>query len=187
MPEAIAHLQGDDATCVEHAKAAIAIAIAIGARDIEAAALHPLGLAETALRHDEAARAALARSRDLFELNAGPHLALEPTAGLALLSLAQGDAWGAIGEVEKVLAHLSAGGRLDGTEEPFRIRLACYQVLSRVGDKRAGEVLSAAHAELQAHAQRIVDQNARYRFLHDMPHHHAITVAWTDLRRRPAI
>jgi hypothetical protein len=70
--------------------------------------------------------------------------------------------------------------QLDGTEEPFRIRLSCYQVLASVGDPRAGEVLSAAHAELQLRAQRIVDPNARHKFLHDVPHHHALTAAWAE-------
>ena len=179
---AVSHLQSDHAAAVAQAQAAAEIAVAIGARDLEAAALLPLGLAETALRHDEAARAALERSRDLFDLNAGPHLALEPTAGLALLCLAQGDAAGAIAEVEKILLHLTAGGRLDGTEEPMRIHLACHQVLSSAGDVRAGAVLSAAHAELQAQAQRIADPGARHRFLHDVPHHHAISVAWAEVQ-----
>ena len=180
---ALAHLQGDEAACVEHAKAAIRIAVAIGARDLEAAALYPLGLAETALRHDDAARTALERSRDLFELNAGPHLALEPTAGLALLCLAQGDAAGAIAEVEKILAHLEAGGRLEGTEEPMRIHLACHQVLSSRGDPRADAVLTRVHTELQTQAHRIVDPSTRHRFLHGVPHHHAISVAWAEMER----
>ena len=177
---AIAHLQGDDATAVEHATAAVRIAVAIGARDLEAAACLPLGLAETGLHNEPAARAALERSRDLFEQNAGPHLALEPTAGLALLNLAQGDARAAMAEVEKILAHLAAGGRLDGTEEPLRIGLACYHVLRGAADPRAGGVLAAAHAELLARAQRIADPAARQRFLHEVPHHRAIALAHAD-------
>ncbi len=175
---AVSHLQGDQAAAVAQASAAAAIAVAIGARDLEAAALLPLGLAQVALRDDDAARTSLTRSRDLFTLNGGPHLALEPTAGLALLSVAQGDAAGAIAEVDRILSHLCVGGRLDGTEEPFRIRLACHQVLASLGDPRAGDVLAAAHAELHLHAQRITDDDTRQRYLHDVPHHHAIGVAW---------
>ncbi len=177
---AIAHLQGDDATAVEHATVAARIALAIGARDLEAAACLPLGLAEAGLGNGPAARAALERSRDLFEQNAGPHLALEPTAGLALLDLAQGDVAAALTEVEKVLAHLAAGGRLDGTEEPLRISLACFRVLAAAGDPRAADVLATAHTELLARAQRIADPAARQRFLHEVPHHQAIALAHAD-------
>ena len=182
---AVAHLLGEHAQAVAHAQVAAGIAVTLDARDLEAAALLPWGLAEAALRHDDAARAALGRSRDLFERNAGPHLALEPTAGLALLLLAQGRTAEAAAEVEKILVHLAAGGRLDGTEEPFRIRLSCYQVLSRAGDARADAVLTDAHAELQAHALRLADATTRRQFLHDVPHHRAITVAWAGRARTP--
>jgi predicted ATPase/class 3 adenylate cyclase len=177
---AVAHLLGEHAQAVMHAQAAVEIAVALDARDLEAAALLHQGLAEAALRHDDAARAALSRSRDLFELNAGPHLALEPTAGLARLLLAQGRTAEAVTEIEKILGHLAAGGRLDGTEEPFRIRLSCHEVLSRAGDERADTVLADAHAELQAHALRLVDAATRRQFLHDVPHHRAISEAWAE-------
>ena len=98
-------------------------------------------------------------------------------AGLALLSLVQGDAAGALAEVEKILAHLAAGGRLDGTEEPLRISLACHRVLAEAGDPRAAGVLATAHADLSARARRIADPDARQRFLHDVPHHRAIVLA----------
>jgi hypothetical protein len=128
----------------------------------------------------DVARTALIRSRELFELNDGPHLALEPTAALARLSLARGDRAGALEEVEKILHHLSEGGDLNGTEEPFRIRLSCYEVLHPSDDPRAFDVLDEAHAALQAQAACIVDDATRERFLHDVPHHHAIVTAWAN-------
>ena len=181
---AVAHLQGDDATAVGHARAAADMAAALGARDLEAAASLPLGLAELGLGHHAAAQAALERSRDLFILNAGPHLALEPSAGLALVSLAQGRLAQAVAAVEPVLDHLSGGGRLDGTEEPFRIRWACHQVLERAGDPRAPAVLEAMHADLQARAAGIGDTLSRQRFLDDVPHHRAIVAAWQAVPAR---
>ena len=105
---------------------------------------------------------------------------LEPTAGLALLCLAQGDCAGALAEVEKILNHLGQGGALTGTEEPFRIRFSCFDVLNRAGDPRAAAVLTEAQAELQAQAARIQDDGARRRFLHDVPHHRAIMTAWAE-------
>src|SRR3977135_1943631 len=148
------------------------------ARGPEAAAHLPLGLALTALARYDEARVALARSRDLFELNKGHHLAMEPIAGLALNCLAQGDRVGAMAEVETVLAHLAGGGHLDGTEEPLRIRLSCYQVLHELADPRASDVLTEAHTQLQARAERIANKRARERFLADVPHHSAIMEAW---------
>ena len=113
-----------------------------------------------------------------FELNAGPHLALEPTAGLALLHLARAQVADALAAVQKILDHLSAGGSLDGTEEPFRIRWTCCRVLAQAGDARAADVLAETHALLQAQAARILDAGARQRFVHDVPHHDAIVAAW---------
>lgn len=175
---AVAHLQGNDESAVTDARAAAALAAKIGARDLEAAAHLPLGLAEAALGHHESARAALDRSRELFELNDGHHLALEPIAGLALLALAEGNQTAALTEVEKILDHLSQGGDLHGTEEPFRIRLSCYEVLQHCGDTRAYALLASARTELQAQAARIPEPDIRDRFLGRVPHHAAIVAAW---------
>lgn len=122
----------------------------------------------------------MCRSRDLFEQNDGHHLALEPIAGLALLCLAQDDHAGARAEVEKILDHLSGGGDLHGTEEPFRIRLSCYEVLDRIGDERAQRTLTDVYSFLQAQAAQIPDVNARKKFLNDVPHHRKIVAAWNQ-------
>jgi tetratricopeptide (TPR) repeat protein len=176
----VAHLSGDHDGAVADARAAAKIAAANDARDLEAAAHLPLGLAQMALGRRDAARAALTRSRDLFIQNDGPHLALEPTAALGLLSLAEGDHAGALEAANEIVDHLAQGRDLDGTEEPFRIRLSCYQVLNELGDARAKSTLAAAHTVLQAHAARIVDADLRRRFLNDVAHHRAIVAAWED-------
>ena len=138
----------------------------------------PLGLAELALGDFPAARAALERSRDLFEQNGGPHLALEPAAGLAKLALTQGDTAQALEHSRAILEHLNAGGTLDGTEEPLRIRLTCQQVLVSAGDPRARDILAALHTELIARAERITDEVARGVFQSEVPHNRQIVEAW---------
>jgi hypothetical protein len=143
---AIAHLRGEHRVAAELGRAAADFAAANGARDLEAAACLPLGLAETALGKWDEARVALTRSRQLFELNEGPHLAVEPTAGLARLSLAEGDISGAVAAIDTILRHLADGGHLHATEEPFRIRWSCFEVLRHAGDPRADDVLAGAHA-----------------------------------------
>lgn len=174
----VAHMSGDQDGAVADARAAAKIAAANNARDLEAAAHLPLGLAQMALGHQDAARAALTRSRDLFIQNDGPHLALEPTAALGLLSLAQGDRASALQAANEIVGHLAQGRDLNGTEEPFRIRLSCYQVLNELGDARANGVLVETHAALQAQAARILDDDLRRRFLSEIGHHRAIVVAW---------
>ena len=176
---AVAHLQADNDAAVEYARASIEIAVPSGYRDLEAAALLPLGLAELALGNFPTARAALERSRDLFEQNGGPHLALEPAAGLAKLALMQGDTSQALEHARAILEHLSAGGTLDGTEEPLRIRLTCQQVLASAGDPRAGNILAALHTELMARAERITDEVARGVFQREVPHNREIVAAWS--------
>ena len=79
---------------------------------------------------------------------------------------------------EPIVAHLAAGGSLDGTEEPLLIPLSCYQALSAAGD-RASEVLAGAHDELLLQAERITDPAARRGFLHQVPHHREIRQAWS--------
>ncbi len=177
---AISHLLGEDGAAIADARASVERAAASGARDLEAAACLVLGLAATNLEQWDVARHALTRSRDLFELNDGPHLAMEPTAGLARLHLVEGDHEGALVEVDKILRHLASGGHLNGTEEPLRIRLSCYEVLDQSGDARAIDVLADAHDALHSQARRIVDEQARQRFLHDVPHHQAILTAWSQ-------
>jgi hypothetical protein len=74
---------------------------------------------------------------------------------------------------------MAAGGSFDGTEEPLRLPLTCYQVLSAAGDPRAAEVLANAHAELLKQADRISDPQARRSFLQNVPHNREIVAAWS--------
>jgi hypothetical protein len=60
---------------------------------------------------------------------------------------------------------------LDGTFDPFRIRLTCYQVLRANDDDRAEEVLRTAHQLLQERAARIEDERLRRSFLEKVPWH----------------
>jgi DNA-binding SARP family transcriptional activator/tetratricopeptide (TPR) repeat protein len=67
-------------------------------------------------------------------------LAAESLACLARVSLAQGDRSRARSLVEEVLERLD-GCALPGANEPLRVYLTCYQVLTAVEDARAGEIL----------------------------------------------
>ena len=103
-------------------------------------------------------------------------------AGLARVALAQGNLAAALAQVELILAHMAEGGNFDGTEEPLRLPLTCFQVLTAASDPRADEVLANAHAELLKRAECISDVPAREGFLKHVPHNREIGSAW--LRRQ---
>jgi hypothetical protein len=113
-----------------------------------------------------------------------PNLATEPQAGLAQVALARQDIYAAMKHVETILAFLDSEGSLEGTEEPLRVYLTCYQVLSQCGDPRAGAILETAHAMLAGRAANIRDADMRRRFLENIPHHRQIGAAWKALEAR---
>ena len=122
----VANLEGDDAGTLAYANKAHEVATACGQRDLAAYARLVGGHAELALGRYAFAVEAYNQSRDqLLELQMRKQQVLDPVAGLARVALAQGDLAAALEQVELILAHMSAGGRFDGTEEPLRLPLTC--------------------------------------------------------------
>jgi len=77
--------------------------------------------------------------------------------------------------VNEILAYIDANTPpkgssfcLDGTEEPFRILLTCYQVLKANDDPRANTILSDAYNLLQTRAANISDEHLRDCFLNNV-------------------
>ena len=168
--------QGDAAQALEQAHAAVDVAVAVQAADFEAGARFRVGDAELALGHHQAAAEAYAQAESLARaIGLGVHY--DATAGRARAALAAGDVAGAMVFIEALLAHRAGGGELVGSD-PRRILFTCHQVLARAGDARAAELLSAAHAELQARAATIADAGLRRSFLANVPHHREIVAAW---------
>jgi tetratricopeptide (TPR) repeat protein len=178
----LAARRGDSAAAREHLDRSLALASQTGLIWLEAEALTGLGhalLVQGAVGEARAAyQKALALDRDLEQ----PHRGMEPLAGLARCELAAGDALGALAFVEEILAYLAEGGTLDGTEEPLRIYLTCFQVLREVKDRRAEELLEAAWRKMQQRAGRLQDEPARRRFLDNVPWHRALQAAWQKSR-----
>jgi class 3 adenylate cyclase/tetratricopeptide (TPR) repeat protein len=101
------------------------------------------------------------------------HWAMEPLAGLARVSLAQGELSQALSQVDEILRFIetrspSTGHALDGTIEPFRILLTCCQVLKANNDLRADAILTEAYNLLQARATNISDEGMRGCFLNNV-------------------
>ncbi|MGQ5521658.1 ATP-binding protein [Chitinimonas sp. PSY-7] len=164
-----------------HTCQALTLLRATGDRWAEAAALRVAGQAELALGETAAAVNLLETSRDMFRQLEMPHLALEAVATLASEALLRQDVSRAKVLVEDILAHLSNGAGLDGCDEPMRILLHSYEVLTAIKDKRATDLLLKAHTELMARAQRMANADSRQRFLYAIPVHRALLAAYQQV------
>jgi tetratricopeptide (TPR) repeat protein len=190
--------QGDDAHALVQARAALETAMAVHARDQEAAAWCRVGDAELALgRHAAAAQAfATAHARASEIASSYRH---DASAGLARVALAQGDAAAAMQALATLLAlgatASGVDGPLKGAEFPRLVEWTCYRVLASAGDPgdpRAAEWLARAHDALQVQAATISDAALRQSFLDNIPTHREIVAAWNSRHasrpgdRRPA-
>ncbi|MCA9991017.1 MAG: tetratricopeptide repeat protein [Anaerolineales bacterium] len=173
----LAHRRGEDEAAAALSRQALPISRSLGDRSGEAYALTHLGHGLLGLADPAGALAAyqeaLAIRRELNQ----PHLAAELLAGLARLALGQGDLPQALAHVQEILA-FTAQNTLDGTEEPFRVSLTCYQVLHAAGDAQAETLLAGSYQALQARANAIGDPALRQVFLQQVPAHRALVQAW---------
>jgi tetratricopeptide (TPR) repeat protein len=150
----------------------------INDRDGEGYELTGLGDALLGLDKFEEATEAFQRAVDLRREMGQPHLMIESVAGLARVALAQGDDAQALDHVARILEYLDGGGSLDGTDQPLRTYLTCYQGLRAGGAARAGEILETAHDLLQEQTAKIPDPETRRSFLESVPYHREIVAAW---------
>lgn len=104
-------------------------------------------------------------------------LATEPTAGLIQVALRMNDISSAGLWMEDILGYLSEGGTLDGTEEPLRVYLACFDVLDKTADPRAPAVLQVAVQLLEEQASKISDEKSRRMYVENVPWRRAIEQA----------
>lgn len=162
-------------TCAERA---LELARQNNDRNGEAWALTYQGHARLALKQYSAAATAYRAALDIRQELDQPVLATEPAAGLALISLEEGDLAAARNHVNMILAQIDRDGALTGADEPLRVYLAGYQVLAAGGEERAEAILEKAHAMLLARAEGIKDEQKRLAFLENIPYHRQILEAW---------
>ena len=134
----------------------------------QAFALMTLGHACRGLGLGEEAKSAYQESIIIRNENKQINLAIESQAGLAGIFFDQGNLNQALAHVEEILHHLESNS-LEGTEEPSKIYLTCFQVLKAERDPRAQELLSIAYDQLQAQAGKIEDEELRHSFLQNVP------------------
>ncbi len=175
------HQQCDNRAAYEYSQQALFIMQEIGDRHAQGYVLTNSGHALAGLRQwieaAEAYRQALILRRGLGQ----PHLVIETLAGLARVSLAQGELAQAQTQLEEILTYLETNA-LDGTDEPLRIYLTCYRVLRANQDPRAQEILTIAYRLLQERAAKISDEKLRRSFLESVAAHREIVEEMRTLK-----
>jgi predicted ATPase/class 3 adenylate cyclase len=137
-----------------------------------------LGHAWLGLKQPEKAVTAYRESLAIRQKLDQPHLAMGGKAGLARAAVAQGNLAVALEHANEIISYLAGGGSLQGTWEPLRIYLTCYQVLRLAGDPQAEKILETAFNLLKDQASRIPDQAYRSLFLENVSWHSEVMRAW---------
>jgi tetratricopeptide (TPR) repeat protein len=166
----LAHHLGDNGAAKETCQQALQVfeaAQSQSQRQYRAFALIVFGHICRALGLTAEAKAAYQESVILRNEGEQINLAVESRAGLANVFLDESSLDLAVEQVDEILQHLGSG-TLEGTEEPARITLTCYQVLQANRDPRALKVLREAYEQLQAQATKIEDEELRHSFLHNV-------------------
>jgi tetratricopeptide (TPR) repeat protein len=171
------HHLGDNEDALDYGQQALTAAQKIGVKPEQALALTHMGHALAELNRLDEAREAYQKAADLRLSLHQYNLAAEPLAGLARVNVALGEPAQAERFVEQIMEHLESD-TLDGTEEPCRVYLTCFEVLKVNRDPRAMDVLSFGYQQLQDRAKRIHDEHLRQSYLEEMPAHHALVQAW---------
>jgi predicted ATPase/DNA-binding SARP family transcriptional activator len=139
-----------------------------------------LGHARVAVGEWAGAAVAFQQALEGFQQSGNCALAAEAQAGLALVSLAQGDHAGARALVEAILPLLTTpDGRPAhvGYNSPFFIYWTCYQLLAAHADARAITVLRQGYELLQQQAATL-DDTTRQHFLTAVPLNCALVAAY---------
>ena len=161
----LAHHLGDNETARDFGHQALEVARKL---DHRAFALVVLGHAALGLGFTEQALSVYQESLELRIEAKQMNLVMESRAALAKIFLEQGNLEQAMSQVEEIYSHLESN-TLEGTEDPSRIHLTCYQVMKANRDLRAQEILSIAYNNLQAQAAKIEDEELRHSFLLNVP------------------
>ena len=148
-------------------------------------AQHFLGLLHEARKDWDAALGAYGVAVERWRALYARAEAIESTAGVARVMLAQGQAVAAYALVEEILHHLSEHGpaRLD---EPLRVYWTAYRALHAMRQEEvARELLDAAHALLERQAEGL-DDAERARFFEAVPINRALDKTWQAAHQAPS-
>jgi len=169
---------GDLTTAIQSATKANELALQIGDQSAEAWALTNLGHSYFASDDFEQAEGVYQDALNIREELDQPLLGTEPAAGLARALLEQDNIAAANRHIQTILPILDQNEALDGTDDPTRVYLTCYLVLSAINDNKADRILLAAYDLIQSRAANIPNPETRKSFLENIPHHREIQNAW---------
>jgi tetratricopeptide (TPR) repeat protein len=174
------HYRGDSGAAEEHLQRALSIAREVSAELEEARALHFLGRVQQAGGHLVAAEDSFRKALSLRDELGQTHLAIEPRAALAEVSLARGGVGEAFNHINRVMQHL-VDRTADGLDEPARLYLSCFRVLSQLDDRRAIDVLNEGYGFLSARAERITEEAARTAYLYGVDANRELITIWNEM------
>jgi tetratricopeptide (TPR) repeat protein len=161
-----------------HAKQSLEVSREIGDRSAEAWSLTSLGNIYFATNDFESAESAYESAVEIRRNLDQPNLASEPMAGQGRIALEMGDIKAAVGFITSIIGYLEQGGTLEGTDEPVRVYLTCFQILHKADDPRAELPLEAGHQLILTRATGIKDEVVRKNFIEKVPHNQEILSAW---------
>ena len=141
-----------------------ALELAKGLPLLHAPALKNIGHALLALGRALEARECYQKAYESYLAYQQAHLALEPLAGMAKISLLQDNSDEAFNSIEAILKAIDRGS-LDGPDRSLWIYLICYQVLAQVKEQRAHKTIRSAYRLLQQRADTISDDKKRQCYL----------------------
>jgi tetratricopeptide (TPR) repeat protein len=185
------HHLGDDEGSLEVSLQALRIAEMLNHPKNQGLALNQLGRSYEGLGKTSEAISFYQKSYDLFVKLDQRNLAMEALAGLARLSLAEGEKLKALDQVGEILKYLETVSNspglsdemgmgassdpqnrimqgLEGASDPMTVYLTCYQVLKAAGDGRARELLAEMYRAIQEQASNIEDIDLHHSFLQNI-------------------
>lgn len=178
---AVAGYEGDAKLALTNGEQGLILARSLGDKIAEAWAQLYLGFAwHLQGDFDKATEAFLESVKIREDLNQ-PAYQIEAIAGLALTAFSQKRLDHALARVETILSHLSNGGTFEGAEEPLRIYLTCYQILSAIQDTRAVEIIRNGYNFLNSSLTKIEDENTRRMLVDNVPWRRAVYEIGRDL------
>jgi tetratricopeptide (TPR) repeat protein len=171
------HYRDANAMAETHGHAAVQLARAVGTWRGQVRALTCLGHALLGLGQADAAADAYRTALELPFEEGSQALVVEARAGLARVHLRQGEYERARVQIDEIAKYL-ARDTLAGAEDPIRVYLTCWEVLSDVEHCRARNALQAGWAMLQRWAEHLDDDARRRALLTNVPSHRALSSAW---------
>ncbi len=114
---------------------------------------------------------------DIFNKQGQFHLAAEPMAGMAQIAFLRKDIDQAVFLTDEILGMMN-GKEMYGPDRLLWIYLTCYQVLSKVPDLRALEILNKAHQIMEQRVESIPDESLRTSFIEQIQENKQIAEIW---------